>query len=564
MKCNLSSDKAKDPNYICNEKTGRWVLKSGKIGQEIKSKPLTKNVKPTGKQEIKPIVKHMIPTGKQEIKSIAKQVKFVPKPFKPYLPQHIKDYINKTSTLCLKKKIPLQTYQIEFVKSFMKMCKYDKNKHGAIAVHSLGSGKTLTAIMTSQCYLKMYPNDNVIVITPASLITNFQKEMEKWGAENLDKYHFFTYDDYKNKMFDCKNSLLIVDEAHNLRTQIKIVKGKETGVKVSSVIECAKNARKILLLTGTPIVNESYDIENLMAMIYKREPISKTKFYSMTDYQLHNYFNCVVSFFKSTPLHYPSTKEHDIYIKMSPEYYKKYMYIEDEVVDKISNLGFKEDANLAAFYNGLRRATTKLDEEKSPKIQWIYNLIKNSEQNEKFVVFSHFKEAGSKLLGKVLDANNIKYKIIDGSISKAKRQEYVDMYNHNKLKIVIITKAGGEGISFLGTTGIIIIEPSWNETTSNQVIGRAVRYKSHEHLPPEKQKVDIYKLYMLKPKEETYVKGNLGKKTLPHIVDEIVDKTKSTPSIDIFLKAFSLKKQSNVDAFLNYLKNDTSSLEKCF
>lgn len=553
MKCNSNSEKAKDPNYICNEKSGRWVLKSGKTGKTVKS--VGKHI-PTGKQQIKPIAKQVIPITNNE-------VKFVPKPFKPYLPKHIIDYIDKTSALCLNNKIPLQAHQIDFVKSFMKMCKYDKNKHGAIAVHSLGSGKTLTAIMTSQCYLKMYPNDNIIVITPASLITNFQKEMEKWGVENAHKYHFFTYDDYKNKMFDCKNSLLIVDEAHNLRTHIKTVKGKETGVKVSAVIECAKNARKVLLLTGTPIVNESYDIENLMAMIYKRDPLSKSKFSAMTPYQLHNYFNCVVSFFQSTPLYYPSTEEHDIFIKMTPEYYKKYMYIEDEVADKIEKLGFGEGTNITAFYNGLRRATTKLDEEKSPKIQWIYNLIKNSNPKDKFVVFSHFKEAGSKLLGKVLDANGIKYKIIDGSITKKKRQEYVDMYNQNKLKVVIITKAGGEGISFLGTTGIVIIEPSWNETTSNQVIGRAVRYKSHEHLPVEKQKVDIYKLYMLKPKEDTYVKENLGKKTLPMIVDEVSNKTNSTPSIDIFLKAFSLKKQSNVDAFLNYMKN-TSSLEKCF
>lgn len=68
---------------------------------------------------------------------------------------------------------------------------------------------------------------------------------------------------------------------------------------------------------------------------------------------------------------------------------------------------------------------------------------------------------------------------------------------------------------------------------------------------------------MLKPKEDVYVKENIGKKMLPKIVDEISDKTKATPSIDVYLKAFSLKKQSSVDAFLNYMKN-TSSLEKCF
>lgn len=35
LSCNLKSKKASDPLYICNQKTGKWVLKSGKIGKEL-------------------------------------------------------------------------------------------------------------------------------------------------------------------------------------------------------------------------------------------------------------------------------------------------------------------------------------------------------------------------------------------------------------------------------------------------------------------------------------------------------------------------------------------------
>jgi hypothetical protein len=179
MVCNEKSPKAKDDKYKCNEKTNRWILKSGKTG--LKMKPKSKSpVKPKSKSAMK----------------------------------------NKS---CLDSKVALQPHQIQFAKSFVEMCKNKKSdKHGAIAVHSLGSGKTLTAITTSQCYLKLYPNDIVIIITPASLITNFQKEMIKWGVENPEKYHFFTYDAFKNNPINCSNSLLIIDEAHNLRTEVKL------------------------------------------------------------------------------------------------------------------------------------------------------------------------------------------------------------------------------------------------------------------------------------------------------------------------------------------------------
>lgn len=340
-------------------------------------------------------------------------------------------------------------------------------------------------------------------------------------------------------------------------------------MKAADVINCAKKARFILLLTGTPVVNDMYDIENLMSMVYKREPLTKYKFEKMNADAMAEYFKCAISIYNTMDNEdvknsFPEKKDHSIYIEMTPDYLEKYKIIEENLVHQFGIVGFKDDKDITKFYNGLRQATTKIDNENSPKAQWIMNLLAKSNPKEKFVVFSHFKDAGVGLLSKLFDKNNIKYRIISGEISKPKRQEYVDEYNKNKIKVLVITKAGGEGLNLLETRGIVLIEPSWNETTSNQVIGRAVRYKSHENLPKENQFVDIYKLYMLKPEEKKLMHDTLGKKSLVEIV-EILENNKSgkKPSIDIYLKAHSMVKQDKLDRFIEFFKS-IPSFEDCY
>ena len=63
----------------------------------------------------------------------------------------------------------------------------------------------------------------------------------------------------------------------------------------------------------------------------------------------------------------------------------------------------------------------------------------------------------------------------------------------------LLHKAGGEGLDLKGTRYVILLEKSWNRPNEEQIIGRAVRYKSHTHLPKEEQKVDVYHLIITKP-----------------------------------------------------------------
>jgi superfamily II DNA or RNA helicase len=61
------------------------------------------------------------------------------------------------------------------------------------------------------------------------------------------------------------------------------------------------------------------------------------------------------------------------------------------------------------------------------------------------------------------------------------------------LKVLIITKAGAEGITCRNIRQIHVTESHWNNVRTQQVIGRGVRYKSHEDLPENERNVEIYR-----------------------------------------------------------------------
>ena len=65
--------------------------------------------------------------------------------------------------------------------------------------------------------------------------------------------------------------------------------------------------------------------------------------------------------------------------------------------------------------------------------------------------------------------------------------------------MLLITKAGTEGVDTVATEAVFIYEGSqWNEPLVEQAIARAVRYKSHYHLPKSQKKVWIHRLLIIK------------------------------------------------------------------
>jgi hypothetical protein len=67
-----------------------------------------------------------------------------------------------------------------------------------------------------------------------------------------------------------------------------------------------------------------------------------------------------------------------------------------------------------------------------------------------------------------------------------------DNINGEKVKVIIISRAGSEGLDFRNVRQMHILEPWYNLNRTEQIIGRAVRNKSHCDLPFNERNVQIF------------------------------------------------------------------------
>ena len=416
---------------------------------------------------------------------------------------------------------------------------------GVVVVHSVGTGKTLTAISSSQCLLNKGIVENIIVITPTSLQKNFILQAKQYGLtqKQIDTYYiFYTIQGIVNAIDNSKasnpsGSLIVIDEAHNLRTL--------GGTRFDSIYKYTKKAEKVLLLTATPLINYPSDVINLVSLATGIKPISQDKFDTMivnkNKTEFKNYIKGIFNFYiKDSDIpdsNFPSKKILEIFLPMETSYLKTYEAIEQGQENRIADF---KDKNIQVFYNGLRRASNII-EKKSPKVEWIKEKI-NSDPDSKYVIFSHFINMGIVPVMSWLNKVKIPYAHVTGDLTVDERGEAVEKYNQDKIKILFISKAGSEGLDLKNTRNIIIMESAWNENSIEQIIGRGVRYKSHELLSKSKRNVTIYKLYSIKPDEYKHI----NKITSKHLLEL---NENSMMSVDLYLRNYSWIKQQELNKF---------------
>ena len=169
---------------------------------------------------------------------------------------------------------------------------------GILLYHSVGSGKTLTSISIAEEFRKL--GQDIIILSSKSLQNNYKKEIKtyldlsnddkKINDDDADKiinqYKFVTsnaknmiqsLDDkltsfmtkYKSKEDDStinlENKVIIIDEAHNLFNSI--VNGSKIANEFYDIIMNTKKI-KLIFLTGTPIINNPFEIAVAFNMLY--------------------------------------------------------------------------------------------------------------------------------------------------------------------------------------------------------------------------------------------------------------------------------------------------------
>ncbi len=435
-------------------------------------------------------------------------------------------------------KTELQPHQQRVVDRIQK-----PDQPGLVVAHGLGSGKTLTSIAAQEA-LNM-PAD---IVVPASLQGNYKKEIKKHVAGKTPKRNVQSMQNIAVKNTPPASKMMIVDEAHRAR---------ETATKTHKVL--AKNkAEKRLLLTGSPFYNHPSDIAPLINMaagdrVLPTNPQEfEGRYVKMTkvnpglmgqikgiragvvpnlnqkrEAELRGHFGKWVDYHPSSTENFPSVTREDVEVPMTPEQMGVYETLMNQappwVAYKIRNglpPNKAESQQLNAFMGGVRQVSNstapfQVDEDpQDPKIQKAFENLKahlDKNPRAKAVVYSNYIQAGINPYKQRLQQANIPYGEFTGEMDKTERDNLVKQYNANKLRALLISSAGGEGLDLRGTRLMQILDPHWNDEKIKQVEGRGIRYRSHDDLPPEERNVLVQRYLATRPRMGLLEKARLRK-----------------------------------------------------
>lgn len=509
-----------------------------------------------------------------------------------------KEFKKKTrKQLCFPKNFEYQLPQL-FVREFIN----PKTPYKALLLfHKVGSGKTCAAIQIAQQWKN---KRNVVIVTPASLKNNMYQEFrsectgndyvsneERALLENLNKssieylklvktinkrinanVNILSFNKFitmiQNNNINLRNSLLIIDEVHNIVS--------ESGTFYNTLYNFLLNSPeslRIVILTATPIVDKPNELGLTMNLLRPKHifPIGTTFNRTFIDEdindiinkdKLQKYLKGYVSYYRGAPNIVFPIKEYKVINCTMSKYqamvYKKIKSIEDtqtkysthrylEVEENNFYVHSRQSSNMT-FPNMLMgsKGYDQLNDVilSNPQILRKFSckfsklLTKLQYSRGTVFIYSNFKEYGGiKSLIKVLESYGYmdynqhglgikRFAVWTGDenaeIKEAILNQFNDKANQNgtKIKILLGSPSIKEGVSLLRVREVHILEPHWNMSRLQQVIGRAIRFCSHKDVAPlrrivkvflyiakipkgiNKQSIDQYILHLAKKKED--------------------------------------------------------------
>lgn len=392
--------------------------------------------------------------------------------------------------------------------------------HNLILAHSTGSGKTLTSIAAADALGKP-----TTVLTPASLVENFKKELAKHKKGGPPVEVISLPLAVKRHYEIPEGNTLIIDEAHALRNSGTL--------RQRYVQEQAGRAGRILALTGTPAYNRIMDWASLANILARRNiiPADEQRFRDKyireryvypegwwlhprgvkpgiveelkNDDQLKKVLSPYVDVF-DTDIEKPGRRDEYIHAPMSKQQLQAYKLVQKDMPASIRKKLLMnippdraEAKSLNSFLTGVRQVSNtpepfQLGADTGEKIKIAVQQLKDKMKENpamRALVYSNFLDGGVNSYARQLDKAGIKYGLYTGAQTAKQKKDLVDAYNAGKLPVLLASGSGSEGLDLQGTRLIQLLEPHWNDSRIDQVIGRGIRYKSHEYLPKEQRNV---------------------------------------------------------------------------
>ena len=150
------------------------------------------------------------------------------------------------------------------------------DQKGILLFHSMGSGKTYITLD----YVEKLGIQKVLLFLPKFLRSNWLTQMKSFGVKDPSRYEMVAFENPEELLkYDLTDRVVIVDEVHKLVQRLRTSSGQESEYLISAY-EKIRSAKKLLLLTGTPIFSDTADISYIANLFYHEDqfPIDPIKF----------------------------------------------------------------------------------------------------------------------------------------------------------------------------------------------------------------------------------------------------------------------------------------------
>ena len=384
---------------------------------------------------------------------------------------------------------------------------------GACLADDMGLGKTVQILAFLEALRAQKPNGNVLLIVPASLLGNWQKEAARFtpglpvtvlhgahAATLSDRFTksdaFLTITTYRMAMsiealeeplWDC----IILDEAQAI---------KNPGTKQTRQIKRLKSRMRIAM-TGTPIENDLSNLWSLFDFLNKGLLGSMEEFrgfcrgleqnpegYAKLKNMIAPFLLRRVKTDKKIISDLPDKLEQLDYVTLSPKQTVLYRKLLAETSEKVENSdGMQRRGIVLALLLHLKQICNHPDqylgtEEYSPAQSGKFELLKQlaqtiAEKRERMLVFTQFKELTGHLDDYLAEVFGRRGGVIHGGVPIKERNAIVERFQSESYVpyLVLSVRAGGTGLNLTKANHVIHFDRWWNPSVENQATDRAFR-----------------------------------------------------------------------------------------
>lgn len=389
----------------------------------------------------------------------------------------------------------------------------DKLGFGACLADDMGLGKTLQVLAYLEKMRKSRKDAKVLLIVPASLLGNWQREAEKFvpsmrftilhgkaaqtlGKELEENETFLTITTYGmaarvKQLCDIAWDCIILDEAQAIKNPV----AKQTR-------EIKKlSGRMRIVMTGTPIENDLTNLWSLFDFLNKGLLGTSAEFhqfykglkehperYAQLKSMVTPFMLRRIKTDKQIIADLPDKLETVDYAGMSKKQVVLYRKVVADMEEKIlSSEGIERRGIVLATIMKLKQICNHPDQylgqqtfsmEDSGKFAMLRELCETIyEKRERVLIFTQFREITDYLATFLREIFHMDGYVLHGGTPVAKRGKIVEAFQGDDYVpfMVLSVKAGGTGLNLTKANHVIHFDRWWNPAVENQATDRAFR-----------------------------------------------------------------------------------------